>query len=179
VLVSSHILTELEEIADGVRVVSFAPLGSHLESAYLALSQERLLVDWVAVIAVFAALLQMALVVSGIEPGVPLFGGLMMFVLALVLVVSPAQIALGKLVAADAAPNLPPSRRTRGDRFDPLGSIGRQVREIRHGSYSEDGAAVWPYGLTFNLLLGAGGILVTTRRLRAPAKDLAEGVRVA
>jgi ABC-2 type transport system ATP-binding protein len=29
-------------VADGVRVVSFGPVGSHLESAYLAMSQERL-----------------------------------------------------------------------------------------------------------------------------------------
>jgi ABC-2 type transport system ATP-binding protein len=28
-------------VADGIRVVAFAPIGSHLESAYLALSQER------------------------------------------------------------------------------------------------------------------------------------------
>jgi ABC-2 type transport system ATP-binding protein len=28
-------------VAEGVRVVAFAPIGSHLESAYLALSQER------------------------------------------------------------------------------------------------------------------------------------------
>jgi len=81
---------------------------------------------WVTVVAVFTALLHLALVTTETAVGTPLFGGLMLFVLALVLIVSPAltaqsingdrergtlatlqvtrlspvQIAAGKLVAA-------------------------------------------------------------------------------
>ncbi|HEV7898289.1 MAG TPA: hypothetical protein VGP31_10650 [Planosporangium sp.] len=52
-----------------------------------------LLGAWVAVVALFTALLHTALVMSNTKPGVPLFGGLMLFVLALVLIVSPALTA--------------------------------------------------------------------------------------
>ena len=37
----------------------------------------------------------------------------------------------------------------------------------------------WPYGLAANLLLGGAFTYVTVRRLRAPARRLPRGVRVA
>jgi ABC-2 type transport system permease protein len=48
------------------------------------------LAAWVAVMAGFTALLTLALASAGMLTGVPLFGGLMLFVLALVLLISPA-----------------------------------------------------------------------------------------
>ncbi len=88
------------------------------------------------------------------------------------------------VVLADAAPTLPPPKPQQSRPFDPLGEVGRQVRMVRHGPGVEYevvgyGAPVWPWGLGFDLLLGAGGVWVTTRRLRAPAHTLAKGVRVA
>jgi ABC-2 type transport system permease protein len=92
---------------------------------------------------------------------------------------------------------------------DPLGSIRNSVRQERQGqrTYSpcyyvspnqpvpvggQDGSnklpvcpkpadpsAVWPWGLGFDLLLGAGSVLITIRRLRTPADKLGRGVRVA
>jgi len=85
------------------------------------------------------------------------------------------------VVLADAAPTLPPPKPYESRPLDPLGEVGRGVRNIRQGEYV-DGRAdkpVWPYGLGFDLLLGAGGVWVTTRRLRAPAHTLAKGVRIA
>jgi ABC-type transport system involved in multi-copper enzyme maturation permease subunit len=38
---------------------------------------------------------------------------------------------------------------------------------------------VWPWGLGFNLLLGAGGVLVAVNRLRIPTAELPQGTRVA
>ncbi|OLB79365.1 MAG: hypothetical protein AUI14_10425 [Actinobacteria bacterium 13_2_20CM_2_71_6] len=52
-----------------------------------------LLGSWVVVIGLFTLLLNMALIGIDGPKGVPLFGGLMLFVLALVLVVSPALTA--------------------------------------------------------------------------------------
>lgn len=84
-------------------------------------------------------------------------------------------------VLADAAPKLPPPKPYENRPLDPLGEVGRGVRNIRGGAKAEGQARepVWPYGLGFDLLLGAGGLWITTRRLRAPARTLAEGVRVA
>jgi ABC-2 type transport system permease protein len=85
------------------------------------------------------------------------------------------------VVLADAAPKLPPRKLYERRPFDPLGEVGQGVRNVRKGEYV-DGRAdepVWPYGLGFDLLLGAGGLWVTTRRLRAPAHTLAKGVRIA
>jgi ABC-type transport system involved in multi-copper enzyme maturation permease subunit len=85
------------------------------------------------------------------------------------------------VVLADAAPTLPPPKPYESRPLDPLGEVGRGVRNIRQGEYV-DGRGdkpVWPYGLGFDLLLGAGGVWVTTRRLRAPAHTLAKGVRIA
>lgn len=85
------------------------------------------------------------------------------------------------VVLADAAPKLPPPGQYERQPLDPLGEVGREVRNVRRGEYVEGRASepVWPYGLGFDLLLGAGGLWVTTRRLRAPARTLAKGVRVA
>jgi len=38
---------------------------------------------------------------------------------------------------------------------------------------------VWPYGLGFSVLLAAGSVLVTIRRLRTPTDRLPRGIRVA
>jgi ABC-2 type transport system permease protein len=75
---------------------------------------------------------------------------------------------------------------------DPLGDLGREVRKLRwspdekrayYDSY--DGrddwptSPVWPYGLAFNLLLGAGSVLITVRRLQTPMRELTRGTRIA
>jgi ABC-type transport system involved in multi-copper enzyme maturation permease subunit len=97
------------------------------------------------------------------------------------------------VVLADAAPQLPPLHHPNTDYYepqpsDPLGEMGRSVRELRrkrpyHDDYSDaktyDALAVWPYGLAFDLLLGAGALWVSIRRLRTPARSLAKGVRIA
>jgi hypothetical protein len=38
---------------------------------------------------------------------------------------------------------------------------------------------VWPWGLGFDLLLGAAGVVVAVNRLRIPTGELARGTRVA
>jgi ABC-2 type transport system permease protein len=89
------------------------------------------------------------------------------------------------VVLADAAPKRAARPGRRSDSLDPLSAIGQEVRQLRHKpSYDQSfamqaSAPVWPYGLAFNLLLGAGAVIVTTRRLRTPAKTLPKGVRVA
>jgi ABC-type transport system involved in multi-copper enzyme maturation permease subunit len=93
------------------------------------------------------------------------------------------------VVLADAAPRLPERRPGLGDvgpePFDPLGDIGRSVREARDQDrdrfqFTDDEAApVWPYGLAANLGLAGGAMWITTRRLRTPAQSLPSGVRLA
>ncbi|GGT92793.1 ABC transporter permease [Actinomadura citrea] len=93
---------------------------------------------------------------------------------------------------ADAAPRLPERRIFVGDQVitrsassDPLGQISRGVREIRagdddrYGSSRSDGAAVWPWGLAFDLALAGGAVAVTASRLRTPLHRVPRGVRVA
>jgi ABC-2 type transport system permease protein len=90
--------------------------------------------------------------------------------------------------------------------IDPLGAIGRGVRELRRPPYDDpgfravpfdaeteerllaqqrerererDNRPVWPTGLAMNLLLGAASLFVATTRLRTPARTLARGQRVA
>jgi ABC-2 type transport system permease protein len=93
--------------------------------------------------------------------------------------------------------------------MDPLGAMGRQVRNLRKPPLSaefsgynygfdgerdaaweerlrlaeerrdRDNRPVWPTGLALNLLLGTGSLVVATRRLRTPARTLARGQRVA
>jgi ABC-type transport system involved in multi-copper enzyme maturation permease subunit len=96
------------------------------------------------------------------------------------------------VVLADSAPALPPRLTERGGRQvftadDPLSGLRQEIRGLRRpplefgASYSfspDDGSAVWPYGLGFDLVLGAAAFWVTTRRLRAPSRKLARGVRV-
>jgi len=104
------------------------------------------------------------------------------------------------VVLADAAPALPRRRdpvtqRPLPSAFDPLGELSRSVRSLREPPSEPDsyrGLApepepqpesqrrpVWPYGLAVNLLLGAGSLVITTRRLRTPARNLPRGMRVA
>jgi hypothetical protein len=103
------------------------------------------------------------------------------------------------VVVADSAP---PARFDGGVGVaDPLTSIRDGVRQARLGpepvvdecfgveGYSpldsgrEQAAdalpATWPYGLGLDLALGAGFTLVAVRRLRAPARTLPRGTRVA
>lgn len=68
--------------------------------------------------------------------------------------------------------------------FDPLQTIREGVRSARDPDSGWSGVAsiekaVWPYGLAFNLLLGAGALTLTIRRLRTPYARLPRGVRVA
>lgn len=100
------------------------------------------------------------------------------------------------VIVADAAPG--------GEVFgrsgpDPLAGIRDGVRTVRVGAnldsecaefvpvsangYQESDLAdlspVWPWGLAFHLLLGAGALFVTVRRIRIPQRKLARGTRVA
>jgi ABC-type transport system involved in multi-copper enzyme maturation permease subunit len=99
------------------------------------------------------------------------------------------------VVLADAAPALPPetpaqlARREELQRrgisstdlrdSDPLGGLGNAVRDARKGPRDPDGASVWPYGLAFDVLVGAGALWLTARRLRTPTRVLPTGQRVA
>lgn len=100
------------------------------------------------------------------------------------------------VVLADAAPRLPERRDPRtGDLLprplDPLGSLGDSIRETRrtplrptsrpprfNDEQSQPGP-VWPWGLAFDVLLGAGATVITVRRLRTPVAKLGKGVRIA
>jgi ABC-2 type transport system permease protein len=70
---------------------------------------------------------------------------------------------------------------------DPLGGISRGVRSLRSppgvpsvfGEPQQRGGLVWPYGLGFDVLLGAFMFGVTTRRLRTPRRTLPRGIRLA
>jgi ABC-2 type transport system permease protein len=94
------------------------------------------------------------------------------------------------VIVADAAPRVPPRIvHSAGliyiENYDPLSGISNEVRRLRSphwDSYDEPprpGDAVWPYGLGFSLLLGAGSLVITTIRLRTPTDRLPRGVRVA
>jgi ABC-type transport system involved in multi-copper enzyme maturation permease subunit len=101
------------------------------------------------------------------------------------------------VIVADAAPQLPKEtaaekrarevlsqqgvdRRDLRD-SDPLGAIGRGVRDLRKppGSTHSERRPVWPFGLAFDLLLGAGAVWLTAHRLHAPSRRLPRGQRVA
>lgn len=70
---------------------------------------------------------------------------------------------------------------------DLLGGLSRAVRSLRvaEDQFGEvlqpeaDPPPVWPYGLGFQLLLAAGALVVTERRLRTPSRTLPKGQRVA
>ncbi|WP_395962291.1 ABC transporter permease [Actinomadura sp. 6N118] len=88
------------------------------------------------------------------------------------------------VILADATPRLPKRHNSIGyqsEESDPLGDIGRSVRDARAGSGGDEDSVgpVWPYGLGFNLMLAGGALWVSARRLRAPARTLPEGIRVA
>ncbi|MFB4305754.1 ABC transporter permease [Actinomadura sp. GTD37] len=111
------------------------------------------------------------------------------------------------VVLADAAPRLPKTEIFVGDQVihrspssDPLGELSRSMRDIRRGgrtydgltydgrqdeggrthkSRRDEGAAVWPWGLAFDLALAAGAVALTTSRLRTPLHRVPRGVRVA
>ena len=106
------------------------------------------------------------------------------------------------VVLADAAPQLPAEPERYDDvgttvqarDLDPLGQIGSQVRDLRKPPEPfDDGptvltepppeeprpAPVWPTGLAINAGLGAAALLLTSRRLRTPTRNLPKGQRVA
>lgn len=103
------------------------------------------------------------------------------------------------VILADAAPQKRSSFQFRLDSngnegeasVDPLGAIAEAVRDARDpnssiGSDMLDGSQrgpaqspVWPWGLAFNALVGAGAVAITIRRLRTPTRRLGRGVRVA
>jgi hypothetical protein len=102
------------------------------------------------------------------------------------------------VVLADSAPQVPLKRNPRTGYLeppptgDPLGDLGRGAREIRmspkdkvafYASYEDRRewpvGPVWPYGLAFNLFLGAGSVWITVRRLQTPVRSLAGGTRIA
>ena len=105
------------------------------------------------------------------------------------------------VVLADASPqrSAPDPARFPGissDDLDPLGAIGRGVRELRRAPGEFPSAAplepglvvtfddpaqrpVWPTGLALNVALGGAALIATTRRLRTPSRTLPRGQRVA
>jgi len=106
------------------------------------------------------------------------------------------------VVLADAAPRLPDpppgtGRMTddvgpRAADLDPLGQLGREVRDLREPPGPLPGAPavlepvrdqqerpVWPTGLAVNTALGVAALVLTTRRLRTPTRTLPRGQRVA
>jgi ABC-type transport system involved in multi-copper enzyme maturation permease subunit len=87
------------------------------------------------------------------------------------------------VIVADAAPR-PAVRAEYVTELDLLGELGRAARSVRYevtvqGTQIATDKAVWPYGLAANLLLGAGAVALTTRRLKAPYARLPKAVRVA
>ena len=97
------------------------------------------------------------------------------------------------VVLADAAPRLPEETAAERERrlaledegvtnlrdSDPLGGLGRSVRSAHKGPHDAHGAPVWPWGLGFDVLAGAGALWLTARRLQTPTRDLPLGQRVA
>jgi hypothetical protein len=105
------------------------------------------------------------------------------------------------VVLADSAPAAPVVEQELGPEgdvqvqaasFDPLGAVSRELRKVRSapqlhrdGQGNEfyqtpsNGAALWPVGLLFDVLLGAGAVVLTSRRLRTPIHRLARGQRIA
>ena len=109
------------------------------------------------------------------------------------------------VVLADAAPRLPDREpvlegdvgvAVQASDLDPLGQIGRTVRDLRRPPddrvlgtaplvdeggrpVQEEPPAVWPAGLAVDVLLGAGALVLTVRRLRTPTRTLPRGQRVA
>jgi ABC-2 type transport system permease protein len=98
------------------------------------------------------------------------------------------------VVLSDASPHQPDS-----ENGDLLQGLSHSVRSLREDPFPQDddgtvdadglpgdpspssstGKPVWPYGLSFDLLLGIGALALATKRLRTPAKKLPRGQRVA
>jgi ABC-type transport system involved in multi-copper enzyme maturation permease subunit len=100
------------------------------------------------------------------------------------------------VILADAAPRLPEEtaaekakRKDLEDKgiyvtsmrdSDPLGGLGSAVRSAhKHPDDPGDGKPVWPWGLAFDIALGAGALRITALRLQTPSRDLPLGQRVA
>lgn len=106
------------------------------------------------------------------------------------------------VVVADAAPSEPPRNPDMGSGFTPMRWISEGSRAARVGETGEvrqecwvdgpadqpmtdpmadaaKGAAVWPFGLAFLLLVGGGATAVANRRLRTPIRRLPNGTRIA
>jgi hypothetical protein len=71
-----------------------------------------------------------------------------------------------------------------GATFDPLATVANAVRGARQGTdhsilTTNEQAPVWPWGLGFDVALGAGAVGITIRRLRTPSRRLPRGARVA
>lgn len=94
------------------------------------------------------------------------------------------------VIVADAAPRGPAgagASDSESVRLDTLSTIADAVRSLRSTEVvTADGsvqrtneAAVWPFGLITNVVIGAGAVALTTYRLRTPAARLPRLVRVA
>lgn len=99
------------------------------------------------------------------------------------------------VILADAAPKLPPetaAERQRREELeqrgvhvsnlrdsDPLSGLGDTVRDAHKRPGAATGSPVWPWGLGFDVLLGAGALWLTARRLHTPTRTLPMGQRVA
>jgi ABC-2 type transport system permease protein len=91
------------------------------------------------------------------------------------------------VVVADAAPRVRQDKSDSALRLDTLGAIGEAVRSMRESpTVTADGeilrnseAAVWPYGLAANVMIGLGAVVLTARRLATPSARLPRAVRVA
>ena len=69
------------------------------------------------------------------------------------------------------------SRRGRRRVREPDRHVARDDRDPMDESLAE--APVWPFGLGFLLLAGAGAAVVSGRRLRTPIRRLPNGTRIA
>ncbi len=105
------------------------------------------------------------------------------------------------VVVADAAPSDPPNEEGLYAGFTPMRWISAGARTARRGETGEvreecyfgdsgpqptdpmeaaaNSAAVWPFGLGFLLLSGAGATLLANRRLHTPVRRLPNGTRIA
>jgi hypothetical protein len=99
------------------------------------------------------------------------------------------------VILADAAPHLPAETAAERQRrqaleergvhvsnlrdSDPLSGLGNTVRDAHKGPGAADGSPIWPWGLGFDVLVGAGALWLTAHRLRTPTRSLPLGQRVA
>jgi ABC-type transport system involved in multi-copper enzyme maturation permease subunit len=88
------------------------------------------------------------------------------------------------VVLIDASPVAPKPKPVAADdpvERDPLEELRASIRSTRLGvgEHPDNPPPVWPYGLGLDLLLGAGAVAITIRRLRAPVATVPRGVRIA